>query len=136
MSGDGLVKGVLHVGVASGDGKRLLDLLAHLGFSVVSQETLIPEGAASTIVASGGAAIEILTPADESSAIASFLDRRGPGLHHLCLEVTDIEAAMALGREAGLEFIDATPRKDPDGLRVFVHPKSFNGILVGLVERR
>jgi methylmalonyl-CoA epimerase len=125
---------VLHVGIAVTETERMLDLLARFGFAAVSELALEREAAVSRIVTSGSVALELLTPTGTTGPVARFLDKRGPGLHHLCLRVSDIQAAMEVGRKAGLEFLDTEPHLDPDGLRVFVHPKSFGGTLLGLVE--
>jgi methylmalonyl-CoA/ethylmalonyl-CoA epimerase len=134
MSDDVRVLDMLHVGLAVPDPERMIELLGRFGFTPVSQEALEQEAAVSRLVSAGGVTLELLTPNGEAGPVARFLERRGPGLHHLCLRVSDIDAAIAVGRRAGLEFLDATPRKDSDGLRVFVHPRSFGGTLLGLVE--
>ena len=134
MSDDARVLDLLHVGIAVGESERMLELLGLFGFAAVSQESLERDSAVSRIVTAGGVTLELLTPTGPSGPVARFLERRGPGLHHLCLRVADIEAAIAVGRKAGLEFLDASPQQDSDGLRVFVHPRSFGGTLLGLVE--
>lgn len=80
----------------------------------------------------GGAHIELLQPTNDSSGVAKFLAKRGPGMHHLCLEVDDLEAAMQRLKTAGIELINETPR-ERDGRRyAFVHPKSTGGVMVEL----
>ncbi|MFN2494457.1 MAG: methylmalonyl-CoA epimerase [Pseudonocardiaceae bacterium] len=82
-----------------------------------------------------GAAVQLLAPLGPDSTIAKFLDRNGPGLQQLAYRVTDIEAAMAAVRAAGLRLIYDTPRRGTAGSRVnFVHPKDVGGVLVELVE--
>jgi methylmalonyl-CoA epimerase len=125
---------MLHVGIATSEPERLLDVLGRFGFAAVSEEALARDRAVSRIVSAGGVNLELLSPAGAGGPVAGFLEKRGPGLHHLCLRVTDIQAALAAGRSAGLQFLDETPQRDSDGLRVFVHPRSFGGTLLGLVE--
>jgi methylmalonyl-CoA epimerase len=134
MSDNALVRDVLHVGIATSAPDHMLELLGRFGFAETSQEQLPHDHAVSRIVSAAGVTVELLTPTDPRSSIASFLEKRGPGLHHLCLRVSNIEAAIATGRDLGLVFLDETPRQDSDGLRIFVHPKSFGGVLLGLVE--
>jgi methylmalonyl-CoA/ethylmalonyl-CoA epimerase len=72
---------------------------------------------------------------DEGSGVARFLHKRGPGLHHLCLEVDDIEAALARLSEQGAALINPEPLTAPDGVRVaFIHPRSASGVLIELYE--
>jgi len=83
----------------------------------------------------GGSEIELLQPTTPDSGIAKYLDRRGPGLHHLCLAVDDIEATLQRLRDHQMELINETPRTRPDGTRyAFIHPRSTGGVLVELYE--
>jgi methylmalonyl-CoA/ethylmalonyl-CoA epimerase len=83
----------------------------------------------------GGSEIELLEPTTPDSGIAKYLDKRGPGMHHLCLEVEDIDAAMHRLVDHQIELINETPRTRHDGTRyAFVHPKSTGGVLVELYE--
>jgi methylmalonyl-CoA/ethylmalonyl-CoA epimerase len=83
----------------------------------------------------GGAAVELLSATDDASPIGRFLARRGPGIHHLCFRVPDLEAALGACRAAGFDLIDQAPRPGADGRRVaFVHPKSTAGILIELTD--
>jgi methylmalonyl-CoA/ethylmalonyl-CoA epimerase len=76
-----------------------------------------------------------LAPLREDSPVGKFVARRGPGLHHVAIGVSDIEQAMADARAAGLELIDAEPRMGMHGARIaFVHPKSVGGVLTEFVE--
>lgn len=83
----------------------------------------------------GEGEIELIAPFTEDSGVAKYLAKRGPGLHHVCLEVDDIDAALAQIAAAGAELINETPRTRPDGTRyAFVHPKSTGGVLLELYE--
>ena len=83
----------------------------------------------------GGARLELMEPVGEDSPIARFLERRGPGLHHLAVEVPDIESAIARCREAGLETVGEAPRDGAGGRRVaFLHPRSASGVLIELSQ--
>jgi len=77
--------------------------------------------------------VELLAPINETSGVARYLAKHGAGLHHVCLEVDDLEATMARLRAHGIELINDTPKTNSDGTRYcFVHPRSANGVLVEL----
>jgi methylmalonyl-CoA/ethylmalonyl-CoA epimerase len=83
----------------------------------------------------GDAHVELLAPTSPSSVIAGFLDKRGPGIHHIALEVEDIEASMNEAKARGLRLTSEVPRLGTGNSRiVFVHPKSLLGTMVELVE--
>ncbi|MBN1967263.1 MAG: methylmalonyl-CoA epimerase [Anaerolineae bacterium] len=83
----------------------------------------------------GEGEIELLQPIDPDSGVAKYIAKRGPGMHHLCIEVDDIDATMARLREHAVELINDAPKTNPDGTRyAFVHPKSAGGVLVELYE--
>ena len=82
----------------------------------------------------GDAHIELIQPTTNDSGVAKYLAKRGPGLHHLCLEVTDLDAKLAELRDSGCELINETPR-ERDGRRyAFIHPNSTGGVLLELYE--
>ena len=83
----------------------------------------------------GESEIELLEPTDPESGIGKYLAKKGQGMHHLCVEVDDIEATMARLAGHGIELINDTPRTRPEGTRyAFVHPRSAGGVLVELYE--
>jgi len=93
------------------------------------------DGAALVVVPAGGADVELLASDDPESPIGRFLARHGPGIHHLCFRVPDLEAALEHCRAAGYRLIDAAPRPGADGRRVaFLHPKATAGILLELSD--
>jgi methylmalonyl-CoA epimerase len=83
----------------------------------------------------GGSEIELIEPTNPDSSLAKFLERRGEGLHHICLEVDDIDAALTEMQEKGAPVLDKQPRIAADGRAIFLHPKGTNGVLLELVER-
>ena len=84
----------------------------------------------------GEGEIELIAPFTENSGVAKYLAKRGAGLHHLCIEVEDIQAALQQIKDAGAELINEMPRTRPDGtLYAFVHPKSTGGVLLELYEQ-
>jgi methylmalonyl-CoA/ethylmalonyl-CoA epimerase len=83
----------------------------------------------------GETKIELVQPTKEETGLARFLASRGPGIHHICLEVDDIEAELMAYKEKGALLIDETPRKGAHGMKVgFIHPKTAGGVLIELCE--
>ena len=82
-----------------------------------------------------GSLVELLEASDEASPIGKFVARRGPGLHHICFAVDDLEGTLRKCRDAGIEMVDDAPRIGAEGkLIAFIHPRSTGGILVELSE--
>lgn len=82
-----------------------------------------------------GAEIELVQPTTDDSGLAKYLAKRGPGMHHVCLEVDDIEGMMAQLRQKGIRLINEEPRTAADGKRyAFIHPESTSGVLVELYQ--
>jgi methylmalonyl-CoA epimerase len=85
----------------------------------------------------GESRIELLEPTSEDSPISKFLEKRGPGIHHIAVEVEDIETSLQQLKDKGTRLIDETPRVGAEGCLVaFVHPASANGVLLELVQTR
>ncbi len=83
----------------------------------------------------GGSEIELLEPTNPDSSLARFLEKRGEGLHHICLEVDDIDTALADLQARGAPVLDNQPRRAAEGRAIFLHPKGTHGVLLELVER-
>ena len=122
-----------HLGVATDDAAALAGLYADLlGTPVAHEETF--DGMDVVFLGLGEGYFELLEPHDEG-AIARYLDRHGPGMHHVALSTTDIDAALDRAREMGVDPIDEEPRPGAWGHSVaFLHPKSTGGVLVEFVE--
>ena len=82
----------------------------------------------------GESNLELVQPTDDDTGIAKFLAKRGEGIHHICLEVEDIEAALARLKDHDVQLIDEEPRQGAHGRVAFVHPKAMHGVLIELVE--
>jgi methylmalonyl-CoA/ethylmalonyl-CoA epimerase len=125
---------IAHVGIA------VPDLDAALAFyrDVLGLAPHPPEQADGATIVSlpfGESDVELLVPLAPDGPIARFLARRGPGIHHVCYRVADLDAALAACRTAGYRLIDETPRTGAGGRRIaFVHPKATAGILLELTE--
>jgi methylmalonyl-CoA epimerase len=82
-----------------------------------------------------GSVIELIEPTTPDSSLAKFIDKRGEGLHHICLEVENIETALAEMQEKGAPVLDKQPRIAAEGRAIFLHPKGTNGVLLELLEK-
>ncbi|MDT8306939.1 MAG: methylmalonyl-CoA epimerase [Anaerolineae bacterium] len=103
-----------------------LERVAHVGDEAVNVAFL----------PAGEGEIELVQPTDPESGVARYLEKRGPGIHHLCLEVDDLTATMARLRAAGVELINEEPRVSAEGRQyAFVHPRSTGGVLLELYAR-
>ena len=97
---------------------------------VAEQETLV------AFLPTGESKLELVQPTTETSGMAKYLVKRGPGMHHVCLEVDDIEAALARLKKKDMQLINEEPVIGAGGKKVaFIHPKSTGGVLVELVEK-
>ncbi|MEP6590507.1 MAG: methylmalonyl-CoA epimerase [Gemmatimonadota bacterium] len=125
--------------------------IAHIGVAVPSIEAAqrfyrdvlgvptrgpeVADGARILHLLFGESEVELLEPVDPDSPIAKFLARRGPGIHHICYRVADLDAALAACRAQGYQLVDEQPRTGAGGCRIaFVHPKATDGILIELTE--
>ena len=125
--------------------------IAHIGIAVRAIDELLPfyrdllglddhpledsDGAHIAGFAAGDSLVELLEPDAANSPISRFIDRRGPGLHHICFAVQDLDGILARCRARGIELIDETPRVGAEGKRIaFLHPKSTGGVLIELTE--
>jgi methylmalonyl-CoA/ethylmalonyl-CoA epimerase len=127
-----------HIGIAT---NQLADSLAMwrdaLGLEVDSTETVADQGVKIAMLALGETHVELLEPLSPDSPIGKFLAKRGPGIHHIAVEVKDIRASLAALAEKGARLIDREPRVGAGGCLVaFIHPSSTNGVLLELVERQ
>ena len=127
------VVAIEHVGIAVRDAGAATDRYQAMGFVRVRAEEL-PGGIRSHLFRSGTAYVEILESTRPGTELDRFLDRRGEGLHHLCLRVDDLGNAMDAAAAAGCALVSRTPLEDERGHRVFIHPATNEGVLTGLVE--
>ena len=131
------VTAVSHIAIAVREADPLAELLVSaLGATRGSEELLDQGGLRVVFVHLGPVTLELLEPRLADHAVAKFLDARGPGLHHVSLEVRDIVAQLAQAKAAGARLIDEAPRSGAHGSQVaFLHPKSLGGVLVELCQR-
>ena len=106
-----------------------------LGLEMTERREVPEEGVEIAFLPAGEGEIELLRPLDEASGVARFLEKRGEGLHHVCLAVDDIDAAVERLRAAGARLLSQEPRVNAHGVRyVFIHPRSTRGVLLELYE--
>src|SRR5689334_17615924 len=125
---------VAHIGIAV---TSITEALAFyrdvLGLSPGHPETA--DGATIVSLHFGGVDVELPEPQDPTGPVAKFLAKRGPGIHHICYRVPDLDRALERCRAAGYRLVDDVPRRGADGRRIaFVHPKATAGILLELTE--
>ncbi|MBM3907630.1 MAG: methylmalonyl-CoA epimerase [Gemmatimonadetes bacterium] len=125
--------------------------IAHLGVAVRALPDVLPlyrdvlglpevplddaDGSRIAGLAAGDSLVELLEPAAADSPIAKFVEKRGPGIHHICFYVDDLDGTLAKAKAAGVTLIDEVPRLGAEGKRIaFLHPKSTGGVLIELCE--
>jgi methylmalonyl-CoA epimerase len=106
-----------------------------LGLPVMEQLELPEHGLRLARLAVGTAYIELMQPTDDTGPVATFIARRGMGLHHITIEVEDIELEMRTLMARGIELYDRVAREGPDGRVAFIHPGSTGGVLIEITER-
>ena len=125
-----------HVGVAVEDLDAALELYAGtLRMPVAHRETVAEQGVEAVLLDVGDTHVELLSPLGPETPVGKFLDRNGPGLHHVAYRVDGIDAVLAQLAESGVALIDTEPRTGIRNSRVaFLHPKSTGGVLTEIVE--
>jgi methylmalonyl-CoA/ethylmalonyl-CoA epimerase len=124
-----------HLGIAVPDLAEAVRAYEALGFRVETLDAVPSEKVRAAFLPVGESHLELLEPTDPDSVIARFLGKRG-GLHHVCVLVEDIDAALESLKARGVALVDETPRIGAGGSRVaFVHPRAAGGVLLELKER-
>jgi methylmalonyl-CoA/ethylmalonyl-CoA epimerase len=125
-----------HIGVAVEDLDGAVAFYRdRFGMREQHRETVEEQGVDAVLLEIGEGHVELLAPLSPDSAVGRFLERSGPGLHHVAYQTEDIDSALDSVREAGMRLIDEQPRAGIRGSKVaFVHPKSTGGVLTELVE--
>lgn len=127
-----------HIGIATNSIEEGLAVWRDaLGLKVDATEEVAEQGVKVCMLAVGDTHVELLEPLGPDTSVGKFLAKRGPGMHHIAIEVKDINASLAELRSKGARLIDETPRVGAGGCLVaFVHPSSINGVLLELVQHR
>ena len=131
-----LVQKIDHIGIAVADLDEAIRLYTLVFVEGPRSIEDVPDQKVRTaFFGAGESQVELLFPTADDSPIAAFLAKRGPGIHHVCLAVPDLERALAELQRQGMRLIDETPRRGAHGKRVaFVHPKALGGVLLELSE--
>jgi methylmalonyl-CoA epimerase len=125
-----------HVGVAVEDLDVAIELYEKTyNMELVHRETVPEQGVEAVLLDVGENHVELLAPLAPDTPVGKFLAKKGPGIHHVAYQVTDIDATLATLKDAGLRLIDETPRIGIRGSRVaFLHPSASGGVLTEIVE--
>ena len=125
-----------HLGIATKDINAALAFWQDaLGLEHVHTETVEDQKVRVAMLPIGESRVELLEPTSDDSPISKFLEKRGGGIHHIAVEVDDIEAALAQLKASGTRLIDEAPRLGAEGCLVaFVHPSATHGVLLELVQ--
>lgn len=131
-----MVKKIDHIGIAVKDSAEALKFYAEaLGIQPTHEEVVEDQGVKVTFLPVGESTLELVEPINPNSATAKFIDSRGEGIHHICVEVEDIGSVLKSMAEKGVNLIDKEPRRGAHNKMVaFVHPKSTKGVLLELAQ--
>ena len=129
--------GIHHVGVAVADLDEAVDSYSRLfGAELECRETVVDQGIEAAVMLVGTSRIELMASLDADTPVGRFLERRGPGMHHLAFEVDDVAEELERLAAGGAELIDDRPRPGMFGHEIaFVHPSATGGVLTELVAR-
>ena len=125
-----------HIGVATDDLDGAIALYeGTMGMPVAHRETVESQGVEAVLLDVGEGHVELLRPLGPDTPVGRYLERKGPGLHHVAYAVDDIEGVLGKLKESGIDLIDSEPRIGIRDSRVaFVHPRSTDGVLTEIVE--
>jgi len=131
-----MIKKVNHIAVVVNDLEEAMHFWVDaLGLELSHREHVASEVVDVAFLPVGDSKIELLQPVDNESGVARYLEKRGSGMHHICFEVDNIEAALQKLKLANVQLINEVPTVGADGRKfAFIHPKSASGVLVELYE--
>jgi methylmalonyl-CoA epimerase len=113
----------------------LADLKRQYGVEPLTRETVTDQGVEEAMVPLGGSYLQLLMPLSEDTPVGRFIATHGEGLHHVAIQVADIDAALAHLASEGVDLVDRSPRRGGEGHRIaFVHPRAMASTLIELVE--
>ena len=129
------IKKINHVAIVVKDIDESLKFWeSALGLKLHHVEDVPSQASKVAFIPVGESEIELVQPTTEDSGMAAYLEKRGEGMHHLCIEVDDIEAKMQELKDAGVRMINDAPQVLPGRKMAFIHPKATSGVLVELYE--
>jgi methylmalonyl-CoA epimerase len=128
---------IRHIGIAVDSIKERLPIWESFGLKLNHSEKVESEGVTTAHLKVGNYEIELLEPMGNDTPVGKFIDKKGPGIHHLALEVDDIEETLAKAKKNGLEPIGEAPRSGTENTLVaFFHPKDTGGVLLEIVQNK
>lgn len=131
-----MIKRVDHVAIAVNSLDEALGVLERLlGVKAAHTETIAEQGVKAALIPIGDSEIELIEPLNPESGVAKFIERRGEGIHHICLEVDNIDEELKSLAARGVELIDKQARKGLAGRVAFLHPRAAKGVLIELAEK-
>ncbi len=131
-----MIKKLDHVGMVVKNTEESLALLSRLfGFEMSESRTEQEAGFKSTLVSTADVTFELIEPIGEQGMIQKFVEKRGGGLHHISIQVGDLEGEMERLKALGVQFSSDEPARVSGAKVVFIHPRSANGLLIELVQR-
>jgi len=130
------IKGIDHIAIVVEDlEEALMFWRDRLGLALDHIETVSSQGVKIAFLPVGDSEVELVQPLDDDSGVAKYLRKKGPGMHHLCFEVEDIQERLRDLESRGVRLIDKVPQVMDDGRKLaFLHPKSASGVLIELYE--
>ena len=131
-----MIRRLDHIAIAVPDMEAAIArFVDDLGIELAGREDVPSESTSTAFLPIDGTKIELIHPIEGEGPVATYLEKRGGGLHHLCFETDDIESDMARLKEKGYRFLSDAPKPGAHGTRVaFIHPKSCGGVLIELAE--
>jgi len=132
-----MIKKINHFAIVGKSNEEMESLFANLfGFEVAEKLEVPEQGFKSTLISKEDATIELIEPIGSEGGIARFLEKRGGGLHHVSLQVDDIDKEVEQLKAKGVKLLGEKPMQPSEGSRIiFIHPSSTGGILIELMER-
>lgn len=132
-----MIKGIDHIGIAVSDFKKSISQWEKLiGEKAGKSEQVEEQGVRlSKLKLKEGPVIELLAPTGEETPVGKFLKKKGPGIHHICFHVNNLDFLVESLKKSGIRFVQEVPVKGSEGSRIiFIHPGDFNGVLIELKE--
>jgi methylmalonyl-CoA/ethylmalonyl-CoA epimerase len=131
-----MLKGISHIGIAVRNLDEAIKVYTEALGAELEEIQRAPEaGMAAAMLSLGDDKIELMEPIGTEGTIAKFLESRGEGIQHICIEVDDIDKELESLSTKGIRLIDKEAREGIEGRIAFIHPKSMNGVLIELVEK-
>ncbi|MBE0479649.1 MAG: methylmalonyl-CoA epimerase [Dehalococcoidia bacterium] len=131
-----MIKGVDHISIVVKNLEEGLEVYEKLlGIKHSHQETLADQGVKAAMIMVGNVEVELIEPLSADSGVGKFLEKKGEGIHHICLRVDDVDKELEAMSGKGIDLIDKKGRKGLAGKVGFLHPRSTNGVLIELAQK-